>query len=58
MLGYADQIVDDLLREDRVFNIVLPRLSKRELLEKLESLPPYVSPLDVSDAESSSDEGT
>ena len=57
MLSYVDQIVDELLNEDRVFNLVLPRLAKRELLEKTESLPIYVSPLDqVSSEEESSEE--
>lgn len=32
-LTYVDEIVDDLLVNDRVFDLILPRLTRREILE-------------------------
>lgn len=39
-LTYVDQVVDQLLTEDRVFGIILPRLTKRAVLEDAEELAP------------------
>ena len=32
-LSYVDEVVDELLTKDRVFDLILPRLTKRSLLE-------------------------
>lgn len=37
-LTYVDQVVDELLTEDRVLGIILPRLTKRAVLEDAEEL--------------------
>lgn len=44
-ISHIDEIIDDLLQKDRVFDIILPRLVKRSQLEKEEGLEPYMSPL-------------
>ena len=44
-LTYMDEFVDHLLTEDRVCDIILPRLPKREILEETEGLQPRRSPL-------------
>ena len=41
-----DEFIDSLLREDRVCDTILPRLTKRDLLEELGDLEPRVSLLD------------
>ena len=37
-LSYVDEIVDELLTKDRVFDLILPRLTKRSLLEDTDEL--------------------
>jgi len=44
-LTYMDAFVDQLLTEDRVCDLILPRLPKREILEETEGLQPRRSPL-------------
>lgn len=45
-LTHMDEYIDELLIEERVFGILLPRLQKRWVLEESEVLPPRVSALD------------
>ena len=42
-----DEFVDELLTEERVCDIILPRLTRRDVLEEVERLPKRKSPLDV-----------
>ena len=42
-LTTIDQVIDDMLHEERMFNILMPRLLKRQVLEKTYGLDPYVS---------------
>lgn len=42
---HFDTFIDSLLREERVCDIILPRLTQRSVLEETEGLRPYVSPL-------------
>lgn len=56
---HMDEFIDELLREDRVNDIILPRVQKRVILEENNELEPKVSALDddldedvVSDEES------
>ncbi|KAA1072031.1 hypothetical protein PGT21_027878 [Puccinia graminis f. sp. tritici] len=42
-----DELIDSLLTETIVFEVVLPRLTSRKVLEELESLPPRKSSLAV-----------
>ena len=42
-----DEFVDELLTEERVCDIILPRLTRRDVLEEVEGLPKRKSPLDV-----------
>lgn len=44
-LTYMDEFIDSLLHEERVCDIILPRLPKRETLEETEGLPPRKSSL-------------
>ncbi|KAI0019948.1 PRP38 family-domain-containing protein [Xylariomycetidae sp. FL0641] len=44
-LTFVDQFVDDLLSKDRVCGTSLWQMPKREILEDLDVLGPYVSPL-------------
>ncbi|PVF98482.1 PRP38-domain-containing protein [Serendipita vermifera] len=44
-LTYMDEFVDKLLNEDRVCDIILPRLPKRAILEETEGLAPRKSKL-------------
>lgn len=37
-LTYMDEFVDDLLTKERVCDVILPRLTKREVLEDTEGL--------------------
>ncbi|XP_022087386.1 pre-mRNA-splicing factor 38A-like [Acanthaster planci] len=57
-LSHVDEFVDELLHEERVVDIILPRLQKRQVLEETEQLEPRVSALDddVDEAESSSED--
>ncbi|CAG8663062.1 8912_t:CDS:1, partial [Paraglomus occultum] len=41
-----DEFIDNLLREERVFDTILPRLSKRHVLEENDELPPRISALE------------
>ncbi|KAL5286075.1 PRPF38A family protein [Megaselia abdita] len=45
-LVYMDEFIDELLRTDRVCDIILPRIQKREVLEENNELEPKVSALD------------
>ncbi|XP_019863431.1 PREDICTED: pre-mRNA-splicing factor 38A-like, partial [Amphimedon queenslandica] len=45
-LSHVDEFVDSLLREDRVCDVILPRIQKRHILEETEQLEPRVSALD------------
>lgn len=54
---HMDEFIDQLLREDRVCNIILPRIQKRHILEENNELEPKVSALDDDlDEEGSDDE--
>lgn len=44
-----DEFLDDLLTQDRVCDIILPRLTQRAVLEETEGLPPRKSLLDDED---------
>ncbi|NXI03599.1 PR38A factor, partial [Pachycephala philippinensis] len=57
-LMHVDEFIDELLHEERVCDIILPRLQKRYVLEGAEQLEPRVSALeeDVDDVESSEEE--
>lgn len=56
-LTYMDQFIDDLLHEERVCDIALPRLPKRLTLEDAEQLEPREPLIDVSESESEESEG-
>lgn len=47
-LVHMDEWVDMLLREERVCDIILPRLTKREVCETRDGLPPRISKLETS----------
>ncbi|XP_033107311.1 pre-mRNA-splicing factor 38A-like [Anneissia japonica] len=55
---HIDEFIDELLHEERVCSIILPRIQKRHILEEAEKLEPRVSALeeDLEVMESSSDE--
>ncbi|XP_057901688.1 pre-mRNA-splicing factor 38A-like [Melospiza georgiana] len=57
-LMHVDEFIDELLHEERVCDIILPRLQKRNVLEEAEQLEPRVSALeeDMDDVESSEEE--
>lgn len=60
---HMDEFIDQLLREDRVCDIILPRIQKRSILEENNELEPKVSALDDdldggSDDEPNADEDT
>ncbi|XP_070564135.1 pre-mRNA-splicing factor 38A-like [Ptychodera flava] len=57
-LSHVDEFIDNLLREERVCDIILPRLQKRQVLEESNQLEPRVSALeeDLDDIEESEDE--
>lgn len=44
-LSFVDELIDRLLREDRVFDIILPRLTKRIVFEESNELEERISPL-------------
>ena len=44
-LSYIDEIIDNMLQRDHLFNIALPRLPKRSVLEDTGQLPPRESVL-------------
>lgn len=43
---HLDELIDNLLRENRVFDVILPRLTKRYVLEDNGELEPYKSELE------------
>lgn len=45
-LGYIDDLIDQMLTKDHMFNIALPRLPARQALEKAGQLEPRVSVLE------------
>lgn len=45
-LTHMDEFIDDLLTQERVCDTILPRLTKRELLEEREGLEPRISLLE------------
>lgn len=54
---HMDEFIDQLLRDDRVCDIILPRIQKRHILEENNELEPKVSALDDDlDEEGSDDE--
>jgi len=55
---HMDEFIDDLLREERVCDILLPRIQKRYILEELEEIEPRVSALedDMDELESEDEE--
>ncbi|NXR57885.1 PR38A factor, partial [Rhadina sibilatrix] len=57
-LMHVDEFINELLHEERVCDIILPRLQKRYVLEEAEQLEPRVSALeeDMDDVESSEEE--
>ncbi|NWT10624.1 PR38A factor, partial [Vireo altiloquus] len=57
-LMHVDEFIDELLHEERVCDIILPRLQKRHVLEGAEQLEPRVSALeeDTDDVDSSEEE--
>eukprot|EP00057_Strongylocentrotus_purpuratus_P016492 XP_011670966.1 PREDICTED: pre-mRNA-splicing factor 38A [Strongylocentrotus purpuratus] len=57
-LSHVDEFIDELLNEERVCDIILPRVQKRHILEETEQLELRVSPLeeDLDDMEDSSDD--
>ncbi|NXC54704.1 PR38A factor, partial [Aleadryas rufinucha] len=57
-LMHVDEFIDELLHEECVCDIILPRLQKRYVLEGAEQLEPRVSALeeDMDDVESSEEE--
>jgi pre-mRNA-splicing factor 38A len=55
-LTYMDEFIDQLLREDRVCDTILPRLTKRHVLEEMGDLEPRVSTLEEELDKSESEE--
>ncbi|TRY75548.1 hypothetical protein TCAL_06389 [Tigriopus californicus] len=57
-LSHMDELIDSLLRDERVCDVIMPRIQKRHILEEMNELDPRVSVLedDLEDAESSSEE--
>lgn len=45
-LIHMDELIDNLLHEDRVFDVILPRLTKRHVLESNRDITPYKSELE------------
>ncbi|KAI8578511.1 hypothetical protein K450DRAFT_247220 [Umbelopsis ramanniana AG] len=46
---HMDEFIDQLLREERVCDTILPRITKRDILEDVEDLPPRKSVLESDD---------
>ena len=44
-----DEFIDDLLREERVNDVILPRIQKRHILEEANEIEPRVSLLEADD---------
>ncbi|TIB92827.1 PRP38-domain-containing protein [Wallemia mellicola] len=55
-ITHMDEFVDELLTEERVCDIILPRLTKRDVLEQVHGLPIRKSPLDVEDDNSENED--
>nr|XP_020464735.1 pre-mRNA-splicing factor 38A [Monopterus albus] len=57
-LMHVDEFIDDLLHAERMCDIILPRLQKRQVLEEAEMLDPRISALeeDLDEVESSEEE--
>merc|ERR1712096_500349 len=57
-LKHVDEFIDDLIREERVCDVIMPRVQKRHVLEENEMLEPRISALDddLDDLDSSSSE--
>ena len=57
IITFMDQFIDDLLREDRVFGTILPRMTKRHVFEEMGDIESRISPLEneFMDVESDSD---
>jgi pre-mRNA-splicing factor 38A len=45
-LTYMDEFIDQLLTEERVCELILPRLTRRDVLEEVEGLVPRISKLE------------
>jgi pre-mRNA-splicing factor 38A len=45
LITHMDEFVDRLLQDEKIFNIMMPRLVKRSILEKSHQLEPRKSPL-------------
>nr|CAB3265187.1 pre-mRNA-splicing factor 38A-like [Phallusia mammillata] len=58
VIDHIDEFVDNLLREERECDVILPRLQKRQIMEETEKLEPRISALDddLDDLGESSDE--
>lgn len=46
VLLHMDEFIDNLLHEERMFDIILPRLQKRHVLEEANEIEPRISALD------------
>ena len=57
-LTYMDEFIDSLLTEERACDVILPRLTKREVLEETEGLEPRISPLEDALLEGESEDGS
>jgi len=57
-LKHVDEFIDDLIREERVCDVIMPRVQKRHVLEENEMIEPRISALDddLDDLDSSSSE--
>ncbi|XP_067137039.1 pre-mRNA-splicing factor 38A-like isoform X1 [Centruroides vittatus] len=55
---HMDEFIDELLHEERVCDIILPRIQKRQVLEECNDLEPRISALDddLDDVESDDDD--
>lgn len=56
VMMHVDEIIDKLLHEERVFDVALPRIMKRQVLEDLELLGPRISFLEEEIQESAEEE--
>ena len=48
-LSHMDEFIDELLREDRANDVILPRIQKRHILEEANEIEPRVSLLEADD---------
>jgi pre-mRNA-splicing factor 38A len=56
VMMHVDEIIDKLLHEERVFDVALPRIMKRQVLEDLGLLGPRISFLEEEIQESAEEE--